>query len=107
MLRLEGTSVEVVGTGAAAIVSVRASRPDAVILDVGLPDIDGHKVYERLMTIDSNLPVVFSTGHEVSEADGHEQRPTTAWLMKPYELDVLLEALDRLASNATASDAKP
>jgi PAS domain S-box-containing protein len=97
VLRLEGTTVDIVGTGAAALERVAASCPDAVILDVGLPDMDGRKVYERLATIAPLLPVVFSTGHEASRRTKRAMS-NTAWLMKPYELDVLLNALDTLAS---------
>jgi len=96
VLRLEGASVTVVGTGAAALDHLMSSQPDVVILDVGLPDMDGRKVYERIMSIAPSLPVVFSTGHERSMRK--EPRPNTAWLMKPYELDVLLGALDTLAT---------
>jgi len=97
VLRLEGAIVDIVGTGAAALERVAASCPDAVILDVGLPDMDGRKVYERLATIAPSLPVVFSTGHEASRRTKRAMS-NTAWLMKPYELDVLLNALDTLAS---------
>jgi len=97
VLRLEGTEVTVVGTGAGALDVLSAgSPPDAVILDVGLPDMDGRKVYEQLLSIAPNLPVVFSTGHEREPRSELTQH--TAWLMKPYELDVLLSALDTLAA---------
>lgn len=99
VLRLEGTHVTVVGTGAAAIELLSVAPPDAMILDVGLPDMDGHKVYEHLATFAPTLPVVFSTGHERSPAAEYSTR-RTAWLMKPYELDVLLGALDALAAEA-------
>ena len=98
VLRLEGTQVTVVGTGAAALEHLSASRPDAVILDVGLPDMDGGKVYEHLLSIAPALPVIFSTGHERSPRSA--LAPNTAWLMKPYELDVLLGALDTLAAQS-------
>jgi len=95
VLRLEGTQVTVAGTGAAALQHLATATPDAVILDVGLPDMDGRKVYERIVSMAPTLPVVFSTGHERSTRG--EDTPNTAWLMKPYDLDVLLGALDRLS----------
>jgi len=100
VLRLEGAHVTVVGTGAAAIEQLSvAPPPDAMILDVGLPDMDGHTVYEHLASFAPTLPVVFSTGHERSPSAEYSPRKT-AWLMKPYELDVLLGALDTLAAEA-------
>jgi len=94
VLRMEGTQVTVVGTGSAALDQITSTLPDAVILDVGLPDMDGRQVYEHMKSIAPSLPVVFSTGHEPAHPMAN-----TAWLMKPYELDVLLTALDTLAAS--------
>src|SRR3978361_277797 len=47
-LRYEGWDVRSAGTGLAAVRSVREFRPDAVVLDVMLPDIDGLEVLRRL-----------------------------------------------------------
>jgi len=44
VLRYEGWQVETAGTGADAISLARSFRPDAVVLDVMLPDIDGFQV---------------------------------------------------------------
>src|SRR5689334_21696079 len=41
-LRLGGMAAEVAVNGAAALSSVRASRPDVVLMDIGLPDMDGY-----------------------------------------------------------------
>lgn len=48
MLRSRGYDVDVAGTGAAALASVGENPPDLVVLDLGLPDIDGLEVCRRL-----------------------------------------------------------
>ncbi|MFV1962862.1 MAG: response regulator [Acidimicrobiia bacterium] len=59
-LRAEGFIVEESATGSEALDSVSVSPPDVVLLDVGLPDIDGFEVLRRIR-IDSDVPVVMLT----------------------------------------------
>src|SRR5687767_12239401 len=49
-LRYEGWEVRAAGDGAAAVRAAREFRPDAVVLDVMLPDFDGLEVLRRLRT---------------------------------------------------------
>ncbi len=48
LLRSRGYNVEVVGTGADALEAVRLRAPDLIVLDLGLPDIDGSEVCRRV-----------------------------------------------------------
>ena len=63
----EGFDVDRVATGAAA---VDASEPDVVLLDIGLPDVDGYEVCRRLRAR-SDVPIVF-----LSARCGEEDRVT-------------------------------
>ena len=97
ILDFEGIAVDWVRLGAEAITRISANVPDAVILDLGLPDIDGIKVYEEIARRWPDLPILFSTGH------GDEKLLTKSptgkkigYLQKPYESDALLAALDEL-----------
>ena len=49
--------------GEAALKIIRDSPPDLVLLDVGLPDIDGFEVLKRLKAIDRSIPVIMITGN--------------------------------------------
>ena len=63
-LAREGFEVHVVGDGTAALDSLRSVRPDAVILDVGLPGIDGTEVCRRMRAAGDWTPVLFCTARD-------------------------------------------
>jgi DNA-binding response OmpR family regulator len=98
LLELEGFEMLTIGRGLAVVEAVKTFEPDAVILDLTLPDLDGVRVFRRLRRRWPDLPVVFSTGH------GGGADPTTELkgkrvelLRKPYEIGELLAALERIA----------
>ena len=55
-LRYEGFEVATAATGRGALSSVETFRPELVILDVMLPDLDGFEVHRRLSTGGSSSP---------------------------------------------------
>jgi two-component system, OmpR family, response regulator len=67
VLRYEGWDVEVAGTGAAALTLARSFRPDAVVLDVMLPDIDGLQVLAALRADNPAVCVLFLTARDSVE----------------------------------------
>ncbi len=97
ILSSEGITVCLVDHGEAAMVALAEFDPQAVVLDVGLPDIDGVEVCRRIRKTRPDLPVIFSTGHgdraSIVELLGSG---TTEFLMKPYDVDDLLEILVRM-----------
>jgi PAS domain S-box-containing protein len=96
LLELEGIEVDAAGSGAAAIEHLRATRPDVVLLDVGLPDIDGIETYTRIAADDPALPVIFSTGHGETERLRGIERSHVIALRKPYDVGTLLDAIERV-----------
>ncbi len=88
-LRGRGYPVEVVGTGAAALARASETEPKVVVLDLGLPDIDGVEVCRRLRRWFVEPIVVLS-------ADGDEDRKVTAlddgaddYVTKPFSMPEL------------------
>jgi two-component system KDP operon response regulator KdpE len=63
--QLQWSDVEIVSTGegGAAIELVETERPDVVLLDVGLPDIDGYKVLQAIRDF-SDTPVIMLTARD-------------------------------------------
>jgi CheY-like chemotaxis protein len=92
VLQAEGIECEVVTLGGAAAEAVERFHPSVVLLDVGLPDIDGREVFRRLRERWPDLPIIFSTGHAGMEA-AHGERHHVAVLQKPYEADDLLRCI--------------
>jgi len=66
-LRFEGFDVASAGTGADAIASVAAKRPQLLVLDVMLPDIDGFEVARRLASAREEVPIIFLTARDSTE----------------------------------------
>jgi len=66
-LRYEGFDVSVAHTGTKAVSSAKSVGPDAVVLDMMLPDFDGLEVLRRMRATDPDLPVVFLTARDAVE----------------------------------------
>ncbi|GGM03886.1 response regulator transcription factor [Nakamurella endophytica] len=63
-LAAAGFGVQVQSTGAAALAAVRRDRPVAVVLDIGLPDVDGLAVCQQLRAAGDWTPVLFVTARD-------------------------------------------
>jgi DNA-binding response OmpR family regulator len=99
LLELEGFGVHTIARGLAVVEAIKSFEPDAVILDLTLPDISGVEVFRRVRRRWPDLPVVFSTGHgreAVPAAELKDQR--VELLRKPYEIGELLSALQRITT---------
>ena len=92
-LLLEADGFTVVGeaeTGTAAVRAAEQLRPDVVLLDVNLPDLDGYAVCEALRRVDKEVPVVFITGQRDLK-DYHSGRHAggDSYLVKPISAAAL------------------
>jgi len=94
-LEREGFATERVATGAAALA---APRPDVVLLDLGLPDLDGYEVCRRLRAeSDVAIIVITARGDEVDRVIGLELGADD-YLVKPFgfrELVARIRAVTR------------
>ena len=66
-LRYEGFEVADAHDGREALAQVESFRPDLIVLDVMLPDLDGFEVQRRLLDRGRPLPVVFLTARDATE----------------------------------------
>ena len=99
MLREQGISVEVVHTGADAEFVIKNQKISAMVLDIGLPDMDGLEVLSRLRKNASKLPVLLLTARDTipDRVRGFELGADD-YLIKPFstlELVARLKALVR------------
>ena len=80
-------------TGQAAIVEASSHNPDIVLLDLGLPDLDGIEVIHKIRTW-SNMPIiVISARTEDSDKIGALDAGADDYLTKPFSVDELLARL--------------
>lgn len=90
---LEVTTAETAGEG---IRIVEEQRPDAVILDVRLPDMSGLEAFERIREVDPRLPVVIVTAHSTTEtAIDATKRGAFEYLLKPVDIHQLQDLVGR------------
>lgn len=88
------------GDGRTAISRIEAERPDAVLLDVMLPGVDGWQVLEELHDLGNRVPVVVCSAKKNPEdMTRAEELGAVAYLVKPFDIDRLLDAV---VSAATA-----
>jgi PAS domain S-box-containing protein len=97
LLGQDGIEVESIATGVEVVRAITRFRPDVVLLDFGLPDLDGSEVYALIRQLDVNLPVIFATGHGDRRIlhDGLDD-PRTRFLQKPFEAADLMEMMVEL-----------
>ncbi|HXI12849.1 MAG TPA: response regulator [Thermoanaerobaculia bacterium] len=97
LLEMDGISVQVAATGAAALKELEAHEPEIIVLDVGLPDIDGKDLYVLIAARHPGIPVIFSTGHgNLADIQHLVDQGKAQYLLKPYEFDDLLETISTL-----------
>ncbi|HSJ43945.1 MAG TPA: response regulator transcription factor [Euzebyales bacterium] len=78
-------------TGVEALSRARASEPDLVLLDLGLPDIDGLDVLTSLRRFATRLPVIVLTARdEVADTVAALDAGADDYLSKPFAFDELL-----------------
>ena len=66
-LRFAGFHVTTASSGTEAVVAARETRPDLIVLDVMLPDLDGFEVLRRLREGGTRTPVVFLTARDTTD----------------------------------------
>jgi two-component system, OmpR family, response regulator len=90
-LRFEGFDVDSAGTGADAIAAVAARRPQLLVLDVMLPDIDGFEVARRLSAARAQVPIIFLTARDSTEDVVHGLTlGGDDYVTKPFSLEELV-----------------
>jgi len=78
----------VAATGAAGIEHVRRDPPDAVLLDLRLPDASGLEVYSAIRALDARIPVIFiTTAKHADTAIEAMKRGAYDYLYKPLDFD--------------------
>jgi two-component system, OmpR family, response regulator len=106
VLRYEGWEVRTAGDGSSAVRTARHFRPDAVVLDIMLPDFDGLEVLRKLRATNPKVCVLFLTARDAVEdriagitAGGDD------YVTKPFSLEEVLARLRGLLRRADVARA--
>jgi two-component system, OmpR family, response regulator MprA len=97
VLGLDGFEVATAGDGREAIRTLSLGRPDAVILDVLMPGLDGLEVCRRMRATGDRTPVLMLTARtEVSERVAGLEAGADDYLAKPFAREELIARLRAL-----------
>lgn len=102
-LRYEGWDITMAHTGRTAVASARETSPDAIVLDMMLPDFDGMEVLRKVRAHDPEIPVLFLTARDAVEdrvagltAGGDD------YVTKPFSLEEVVARLRALMRRSGA-----
>lgn len=102
-LTLAGYEVRLAESGATALSEVSSGVPDAIVLDIGLPDIDGLEVSRRLRRDGNRVPVLILTARDaVSDRVEGLDAGADDYLVKPFDIDELKARLRALLRRSGA-----
>ena len=103
-LKFHGCAVSTAASGADALRQAESARPDLIVLDVVLPDIDGFEVCRRLRAGGNEIPVIFLTARDTSSdtvtglALGGDD-----YVTKPFSVEALVARVRAVLRRASLS----
>ncbi|MBI5107097.1 MAG: response regulator transcription factor [Solirubrobacterales bacterium] len=104
-LRFQGFEVASAGTGEEALAQVEHFRPQVMVLDVMLPDMEGFEVAERLGADRGQVPIIFLTARDATE---DKLRGLTTggddYMTKPFSLEELVARIRNVLRRTGASE---
>jgi DNA-binding response OmpR family regulator len=97
LLRRKGYDVIVAESGQKGLECFRRERPDVLVLDLKMPEMDGLTVLRQIRSLDPRMPVIILTGAGTAEAEQQVRAlGVTEYVEKEFSLHLLGDALKRL-----------
>lgn len=99
-LNLRNFEATMVSSGEAALKAVEEEKPDVLLLDLKMPDLDGLEVLAKLKDDHNDIKVIILTGHGSFEV-GQQGMELGAfdYIMKPVDLKVLIAKIEEAHSS--------
>jgi DNA-binding response OmpR family regulator len=100
-VNLESAGLEPIlaGDGTTAIARIEIERPDAVVLDMMLPGVDGWQVLQDLHELGDPVPIVVCSAKKNPEDMARARElGAHAYVVKPFDIDRLLDAVVEAAT---------
>src|SRR5215469_7650111 len=94
LIRSAGLNVRTFASAREFLAGLRKERPNCLVLDIQLPDINGFELQQELATKDIQIPIIFLTGHgDIPMSVRAIKAGALEFLTKPFEDEYLLEAI--------------
>ena len=94
LIRSVGLRVRTFASAQDVLASLRKERPNCLVLDIQLPDINGFELQQELAANDIQIPIIFLTGHgDIPMSVRAIKAGALEFLTKPFEDEDLLEAI--------------
>jgi DNA-binding response OmpR family regulator len=105
VLTKRGYEVILADNGWTGLMLCHRRTPDAVVLDLNMPGIDGRSILRQLRILHPTLPVVVFSGHSTEEIEQEMlNQGATACIQKAFSLDQLGSALQEVLPSPTQAD---
>ena len=107
-LRYEGWNARTAGTGSEAVRTAREFQPDAIVLDMMLPDFDGLEVMRKVRADQPDVPVIFLTAKDaVADRVAGLTAGGDDYVTKPFSLEEVIARLRALLRRSGAASRRP
>jgi DNA-binding response OmpR family regulator len=104
LLRRKGYDVVLAESGRKGLELFRRERPDIIVLDLKMPEMDGLTVLREIQNLDPKKPVIILTGAGTAEAERQVRAlGVTEYVEKEFSLHLLGDSLKRLLNNPDPS----
>ena len=103
MLRLSGYEIVEAANGAEALAALGLKRPDAIVMDIGLPDMTGYELARQMRLLPScqDIPIIALTGFgQLRHKDEAAQVGLNAHLVKPVDPEALIRTIEAVLAKA-------
>lgn len=96
-LSIEGFQVAIANDGVEALESVESRAPDAIVLDLQMPVLDGREVFKTLRTRGLTVPVVILSAYGAEAAQ--QELGAEGFVNKPFDPEDLIAALRKVLNS--------
>jgi len=104
LLRRKGYDVVLAESGRKGLELFRRERPDVIVLDLKMPEMDGLTVLRQIHSLDPKKPVIILTGAGTAETEQQVRAlGVTEYVEKEFSLHLLGDSLKRLLNNPNPS----
>lgn len=104
LIRCEGWQPEIFASASEFLAHPRADVPNCLVLDVGLPDLNGLDLQKHIAAERTDMPIIFITGHgDVPMSVQAMKTGAVEFLLKPFKHDEMLNAIRKSIDRSHAA----